>query len=149
MIHSCRGRWSIINICCRSTLEWVRESPGLFPPLRMSYDTWVLCEQYFNQSKYLLAREATCQGSDSRSVQWSPRRHHAAVVFKGYIYVLGDTSLTVSFILYPDYDMNHCQYVGGRARELIDYSEYHSVGGIKYPRVQDPFSPKAKYSTQR
>ena len=45
---------------------------------------------------------------------WSPRRHHASVLFNGYIYVMG-----------------------GRARELVEYSENRTIGGIIGPRVND------------
>lgn len=45
---------------------------------------------------------------------FSPRRHHAGVFFKGYMYVLG-----------------------GRAREFLQLSEDRSIGGIMGPRVQD------------
>lgn len=68
-----------------------------------------------------------CQNTE---VQWSPRRHHASV------------TLTV--------DGSQYLYVmGGRARELVDYQEEKSVGGIIGPRISDPDILSQKFSTQR
>jgi hypothetical protein len=47
-------------------------------------------------------------------VQWSPRRHHGGIFFKGYLWVLG-----------------------GRAREFVPLPEEKSIGGIMGPRVAD------------
>ena len=61
---------------------------------------------------------------------FSPRRHHAGVFFKGYLYVMG-----------------------GRAREFVQLSEDRSIGGIMGPIVQDAprvgLNVDQKMTTQR
>lgn len=69
--------------------------------------------------------------TDPIDVQWSPRRHHAGVYFRGYMWILG-----------------------GRAREYIALPESDSVGGIIGPRVKDISSDSVAgaaqaYTTQR
>jgi hypothetical protein len=101
----------------RSTAKWNLLSYGYLPPPRVTYDTWIICQPYFSNLKYQAQRvKAQCGSDISASVQvmWSPRRHHASVMFNGFIWVLG-----------------------GRARELVDFSEDESVGGIIGPHVKD------------
>lgn len=97
----------------------------MLPPPRVTYDDWIICQGYFNQPQYTKRRNEICSDGKYSNVQWSPRRHHASVVFKGFIYVFG-----------------------GRARELVEYPEARSVGGIIGPRVLDPTS-RTIYTTQR
>jgi hypothetical protein len=125
LIESDHGEMVIVMMC-RSTLVWERVAAGLLPPPRVTYDDWIICQEYFNQDpKYAVKRNRICSDGSYSQVQWSPRRHHASVVFKGYIYVLG-----------------------GRAREFVEYSETRSVGGIRGPRVLDPAS-RTFYTSQR
>ena len=77
----------------------------------MSYDDWLICQPSFISR---LKDPSICKTADYQyEVQWSPRRHHAATYFKGYLWVLG-----------------------GRARELSDLPESESIGGIVGPRVK-------------
>ena len=88
--------------------------PGRFPPPGVTYDDWIICEDYFSNAKYADERAAMQCDTTTSNVMWSPRRHHAAVYFDGNIYVMG-----------------------GRAREYVVLPEERSVGGIIGPRVQD------------
>lgn len=98
-----------------STATWTLMTAGLLPPPRVTYDNWIICEKYFTNVKYAQLRaSAGCGGNTTSQVMWSPRRHHGAISFKGYMYVLG-----------------------GRARELVEFSEYESIGGIIGARVKD------------
>lgn len=60
---------------------------------------------------------------DEINEMWSPRRHHASVFFNGFMWILG-----------------------GRARELVEYSEDKSVGGVIGPRVKDVDKGLGAYS---
>lgn len=108
----------------KSTMTWSHVSEEQFPTPGVPYNEWIICLDSFREgAQYKASRKKRncCDNLNSKAGKcnkdrrmWSPRRHHAAVSFGGYIYVLG-----------------------GRARELIDFSEYRSVGGIKDPRFKD------------
>ena len=108
----------------QSQLIWIQRTPGLYPPISISYDDWIICEAYFNQPRYYAIRSTQCQ--TSYSTQWSPRRHHQAVYFNNVMYVLG-----------------------GRAREFTEFSESRSVGGIIGPRVNDVRAPDQHFTSRR
>lgn len=99
------------------TLTGERPTPGfhkifLFPYLciGVTYDDWLKCQPSF---RFRLPDPSICNSPEYQyKVQWSPRRHHAATFFKGYIWVLG-----------------------GRARELADLPESESIGGVIGNRV--------------
>jgi hypothetical protein len=64
---------------------------------------------------WLLKQNKTTNCSSTPPVvQWSPRRNHGGLFFKGYLWILG-----------------------GRAREFVTLSYEDSIGGILGPRVQD------------
>ena len=97
-----------------SKLEWKRlGTGGAQPPRGVSYDDWIICEDYFNVPKYKDKRALLCTENQAQ-VQWSPRRNHAAVFFNGYMYIMG-----------------------GRCREFEELTEDRSVGGVIGPRVKD------------
>lgn len=96
-----------------SMMSWDQTTPGSHPEPGMSYDNWIVCQPYFSNSKYAAARATYCSDGVN-PVMWSPRRHHAATYFNGYIYVLG-----------------------GRSREFVELANDRSVGGIVHPRVAD------------
>ena len=103
----------------QSQLRWERVTQGVIPPPEMTYDSWIICEPYFQGEKYQAERLARdCPDIQSQNAtfqtQWSPRRHHASVYFKGYLWILG-----------------------GRAREFVPLTEDRSVGGIIGARVSD------------
>ncbi len=113
-----------------SKMRYDLVTPGKFPPPGVTYDDWIICEDYFNQNeKYAEQRKRMCSEIIS-NVMWSPRRHHASVFFKGELYVMG-----------------------GRAREYVELAENRSVGGIIGPRVKDvPYvgeNQLQKFTTQR
>jgi hypothetical protein len=112
-----------------SMMEYDLVTPGKFPPPGVTYDDWIICEDYFSNAKYAALRAANCEDTIS-NVMWSPRRHHASVYFKGSLYVMG-----------------------GRAREYVVLPEERSVGGIIGPRVKDvPYvgeNQLQKFSTKR
>jgi hypothetical protein len=99
-----------------SFMEWSLIQPGLRPNPRQTYDDWIVCEDYFaGNSRYEEQRAEQCgDDDDSTNVMWSPRRHHGGVYFNGYVYIMG-----------------------GRAREIKQFSEERTVGGILGPRVQE------------
>jgi hypothetical protein len=104
-----------------SKLTWHQSSAGIRPPLGWTNDDWISCESFFrNKAK------AGVDCSTPRDVMWSPRRNHAGVYFKGYMWVMG-----------------------GRAREFVPLSEEQSVGGIIGPRIKDASSAAQQFSTQR
>lgn len=119
----------------RSNIQWININPGLFPPPRVTYENWITPNAYPSQwfiynlfitiysiawliflNQYMLVALCDCAAYFvslvllcvlwtrisvyTPAVQWSPRRHHCAVFFNNYIWVLG-----------------------GRARELVDFSE--------------------------
>jgi len=70
-------------------------------------------DMYGSKSQLINGLRQMCTKGLPRT-HFSPRRHHAGVFFKGYLYVLG-----------------------GRAREFVQLAEDRSIGGIMGPRVQD------------
>jgi hypothetical protein len=95
-----------------SQMTWKELTSGLIPPPQVSYDEWLKCQPAVID---VLADSSICNDENMKySVMWSPRRHHAAVYFNNYIWVLG-----------------------GRARELSEIEEIRTVGGITTPRVHD------------
>jgi hypothetical protein len=94
-----------------SEMTWELITSGEMPPPGESYDDWLKCQPAYRDR---LPNPAICKTADYQyEVQWSPRRGHAAVFFKGYIWVLG-----------------------GRARELAELPESESIGGVIGPRVK-------------
>ena len=133
-------------------MQWSRLTQGLLPEPGENYKDWILCEDIFSgQPKYAGRRfELQCCGQDTpsgytgiidpincrrQSVQWSPRRHHASV--------------TLSVDESNDGPIQYLYVMGGRAREMVDYQEEKSVGGIIDPRVKDVPVPGHIFSTQR
>lgn len=110
----------------RSALRWQVVTVGLLPPLRTTYDDWIICEEFFNidNANYKAKRDAYC--TSYHKSMWSPRRHHAALFFNGYLWVLG-----------------------GRAREVMDLPRTRTVGGIVDPRIYDLNIQGQIFSTQR
>ena len=94
-----------------SKMSYDLKNPGRHPPPGMTYDDWIICQPYFSNAKYAAKRKELCQ-AEVNVVHWSPRRHHGAVYFKGYIYLMG-----------------------GRAREFQVLTEERSVSGVIGPRV--------------
>jgi hypothetical protein len=66
-------------------LKWELVTSGKNPPPGTSYNKWIQCEPIFSG----ITDPDDCQAEDPVDVMWAPRRGHAAVVFKGFIYVLG------------------------------------------------------------
>lgn len=91
-----RGKYNQKLPEVRSQLTWVQVSPGLLPPPGKTYDQWIRCQAFF---------QTKC--TDAYSSQWSPRRHHAAVIFKQELWIFG-----------------------GRSREFAKISEFSEVGGV-------------------
>ena len=98
-----------------SRIKYEKIQPGLAPPVGTTHDDWIICQSYFSDSPYPSTQRQKCNGENP--VQWSPRRHHASVYFKGAIYLMG-----------------------GRAREYVELLETRSVGGVLQslqPRVRE------------
>ncbi|KAJ1444116.1 hypothetical protein B484DRAFT_388979 [Ochromonadaceae sp. CCMP2298] len=108
-----------------SRLVWNNVVQGLRPPVGTTYDEWLRCENFF---KNQLGDLAECR--QAPNTQWSPRRHHAGVHFKGFLWVLG-----------------------GRAREFVYLPEERAIGGIVGPKVENipdvPANKQQRFSTQR
>jgi hypothetical protein len=110
-------------------MEYTQVTAGLHPSPGVTYDNWIVCAPYFNLQRYAAARATYC--GNTNALQWSPRRHHAALFFNGYIWVMG-----------------------GRAREFVDLAEERSVGinSIK-AHVKDPprvgLARQIPFTTQR
>ena len=98
----------------QSLMYWKYVTPGLMPVPGQTYENYIICQNFFLN----LRQGITCPNDNpavpAPPVQWSPRRHHAALYFNGLLWVFG-----------------------GRAREFIDLPEIRSVGGILNPRYQD------------
>jgi hypothetical protein len=116
-----------------SEIKWTLRNPGLAPPVGVTYDNWIICQQYFLSTgggRYAGKIQSFCPNGVN-TAQWSPRRHHAAVYFKG---TDGQWAIYV---------------VGGRAREYVAFGEERSVGGVSQrlqPRAKDvanPLNPNA------
>jgi len=105
-----------------SKLTWTQMQSGLHPPIGMTNDEWISCEPYFRNK----ASGSSKCNDDSAAVQWSPRRHHAGLFFKGYLYIFG-----------------------GRAREFAELPQEKSIGGIMGPRVGDVNASTQTFSTKR
>lgn len=112
-----------------SKMVWEIKSPGRHPPPGQTYDDWLICQPYFSNTKYK-AKQAELCGLEANAVHWSPRRHHGAVYFNGYIYLMG-----------------------GRAREFQVLTEERSISGIIGPRIKEiPFVGENKlqrFTTKR
>lgn len=95
-----------------SQMIWKSVTTGLIPPPGETYDSWLRCQPVLIDR---LPDPSICDDENLKyAVQWSPRRHHAAVYFKNQIWVMG-----------------------GRARELHEIPEDQTIGGILGPRVAD------------
>lgn len=95
-----------------SQMTWRQASAGLLTPVGVTYDQWLSCQPPLLPSN---PNPAACLEIENQyPVHWSPRRFHAGVFFKNYLWVLG-----------------------GRARECVELPEIRSVGGIFNPRVGD------------
>lgn len=92
--------------------RWDKRQKGLLPPIGVTYDEWISCQPAVIANKP--NREVCSEPEWQYPVQWSPRRFHAGVFFKDFIWVFG-----------------------GRARESHELPEIRSVGGIFNPRVAD------------
>lgn len=105
-----------------SKIKWEQVSPGLVPPVGVSYDDWIICQPYFGSGNEYRAKRAQLCKEGTNTVQWSPRRHHALVYFKGS-------------------DGKWAMYLmGGRAREYVELPEERSIGGVLQqlqPRVKE------------
>eukprot|EP01039_Chlorochromonas_danica_P008280 gene8280-9129_t len=110
-----------------SKLQWEQVSAGLRPSLGTTQDDWISCEAFFRNKNQA---GSDCSSDTDRDVMWSPRRNHAGVYFKGYLWVMG-----------------------GRAREFVDLTQQESVGGIIGQRIQDiprtANNALQQFSTQR
>eukprot|EP00606_Chrysophyceae_sp_TOSAG23-5_P001461 GSChrysophyteH2.ASY1.ANO1.245.1 assembled CDS len=99
-----------------SKMAYELRSSGRHPPPGMTFEDWIICQPYFSNIKYAAKKAELCE-TVANAVHWSPRRHHAAVYFNNYIYVMG-----------------------GRAREFKVMSEERSIGGVIGPRAGEiPF----------
>jgi hypothetical protein len=96
-----------------SKMKYELMTSGRHPPPGMTYEDWIICQPYFSNFKYGVRQAALCE-TEVNIVHWSPRRHHAAVYFNGYIYLMG-----------------------GRAREFMELPEDRAISGIIGPRVKD------------
>ena len=112
-----------------SKMQYELRNSGRHPPPGQTYDDWLICQPYFSNAKYA-AKQAEVCAAEVNAVHWSPRRHHGAVYFKNYIYLMG-----------------------GRAREFVILPEERAVSGILDPRVKEiPFIGENKlqrFTTRR
>ncbi|CAM9660041.1 unnamed protein product, partial [Phaeothamnion confervicola] len=105
----------------KTTMEWTKVNSGKTPPPGVTYDAWIQCQAALVSS---LSAGVDCTdltvapGSYLSDNMWAPRRDHCAAVINNVVYVLG-----------------------GRARELQDYSRARAVGGAAASArvAPDPF----------
>lgn len=100
----------------RSTMKWKLLQKGLMPQPGTTYEQWLKNWQFCQLPQNKLTNP-NCYGDTAtwnQPIMWSPRRHHVSCTFNNLIWVMG-----------------------GRAREIVEFSEDRSIGGITSPRVKD------------
>ena len=95
----------------KSQLKWKQATSGILPPPGVSFDSWIKCDPAMLSSN---PNASLCDLENPPLLQWSPRRFHKGVVFKGSLYVMG-----------------------GRARESVEMGNLRHIGGIVGPIVGD------------